>query len=684
MPETPFHTILPTDYDLLQRWPDANLSKSFRELLAIYRRLSEDHWKKSGEPSRSLREGYTTICRWIEESSIKTSESRGSTETVSERLAVRSIILDLKTDYKGNWLQSLASLLGMLMHFSVDDQGTDHLVNHRRPKKLFSTYPNSPAVTMFVGDAVASYILKQPIPAICHRFSDAERYAERALAFRALDPSMESGQLLLDLAMAFIRRVHSTHLPSTKTARYLTRALLEKLCRDCLWGIDKNELATGAVALMFSLLGAEAGIASLVPANLFTANALECFNGERLPLFDAIVNNPPWGETLKPDERKRLRGRFSSIKHQSDTYVAFAELAIRSLRPEGAFALVLPSQVVATCNTSRLREMLLSEAGIDQLALLPRSAFAHATVRGLVLLGRAHPALPPGHCHATVYPIVKRFDAIGPARSFTIPCSELQQAGESSWWPLLNTNGALRFRAATLALEQVALVASGVQLYRTGYGIPPQTSDVVRNRSFTFTAPLRGTLPAIQGRDVRDFHVRDPRQFIKFGEWLAHVGDHELLRLSTRIFVRELCRRDGKLTASVARDGFVPLHGVLTVVPKMIDAHALAGILNSAMAAKYVSGHTASFSKVDFQKITVSELRQMPIPIAALDARHRRALSLAPPTEEESSMRRRLAALARKLSRMKPENDSKVEELRLEMNAVVSAMYGLSREDENA
>src|SRR5205807_2668250 len=119
-----------------------------------------------------------------------------------ELVAVRSLVVDLKAHYGRDWLQSVASLLGMLMHFSADRRGTNRLVNHRRPRRTFSTYPTSPAVARFLGDAVISHLLKQPIPTICHSYSYAVRYADRAVSFRVLDPSMESGQLLLEVALA--------------------------------------------------------------------------------------------------------------------------------------------------------------------------------------------------------------------------------------------------------------------------------------------------------------------------------------------------------------------------------------------------------------------------------------------------------------------------------------------------
>jgi len=113
---------------------------------------------------------------------------------------------------------------------------------------------------------------------------------------------------------------------------------------------------------------------------------------------------------------------------------------------------------------------------------------------------------------------------------------------------------------------------------------------------------------------------------------------------------------------------------VLTVVPKLIDVNVLTGIFNSATTAEYVRRHAASMSKVDFQRVTIAELRMMPIPIASLNSRHRSLLGLDPPTITEVSLRKRLLDLVRKLSNGTPEG-SKTENRRAELDGVIRSIY---------
>lgn len=679
--------------DLLQRWPDLRLNQYFNELLLIYQKLFERQAKSLSKRPAAARESYETVCRWISEppDELPGSAARLNDRRMPERAVVRSLVAGLKEDYGESWLQAVASLLGMLMHFSVSAQAVPYLVNNRRPKRLFSTYPNSPAVTKFISEAVVAHLLKYPIPVICRRSVDAESYAERALDFRVLDPSMESGQLMLEMALACVRRVQHQHSSQSKTAQRLTRALLEKLCADCLWGIDRNELAVSAVATVFSLLGAEFGIRQLKPAHLLTTDALTHFGGgelplfnpvhEKLPQFNGVINNPPWGEAIEEEDRKRFRWQFSTIKHWSDTYIAFSELAVRYLQPDGILALILPSQVIATRNASSLRGLFLSRTEMDQIVLLPRSAFADATVRGAVFLCRARPTAPAKVCRVTVYPMENTVNAYGSPCTYAIPSQILRQMNQESWSPLIHPP--FNPLAKTLKLEQLATVTSGVRLHRKGDGHPPQTEELIARRPFVLSKPEKGTVPAIRGRDVRKFQLGEVQLFLKFGKWLAWTGKHSSLRWTTRIFVRELCQRDGRVTAAIARDGVVPLHGVLTVIPEAIDVYALVGILNSKVTARYVRRYSSSFTKVDYQKITVSELERLPIPFMAVSPAYRSALALDTPSRQESLLYKQLTATARKLSSSNMLNEALKQRLHQKLDTILLKMYGLE-EDEDA
>jgi len=662
---------LSAELGLVHPWPDPSLTQDFVELLAVFKRLFAAEERVLGPGA--VQQAYRSICSSFRSAGavLPLPTDRGSS---GEWSAVQSLKQKLRQRHPADWLQRLASLLAGLMHFVVDDRDRGQLVNRRRPRKPFSTYPSSPALAELLGDGILSYLETEPVPACCRTLRDAHQFVERALNFHMLDPSMESGQLLLGAAFAAVRRIHRRHPPGSRGALLLVSALLERLCADCLWGIDRNELAADTVRTLFSLLGTEFGLAALELPHLRTADALADLGGLGERSFDGVINNPPWGESLAPEERERVRRAFPTVHHHLDTYVAFMELTLDCLKPGGAFAVVLPTQMLGARNSGRLRAALLERASLDRLLLLPRAPFARAAVRGIVIVGRAGPQTATTSIRLSTYPLVKRLTDAGQPSSFTISRRSLANRGTASWWPVIAATGS-GLGSRTVPLGRVAEVFLGVQVYQRGRGSPPQSEDVVRRRPFSFASKMKGAIPAVRGREVKRFAIGPPACFIQFGRWLARTGSQDELRGSVRIFLRELCRRDGRLTAAIAEDGYIPLHGVLTVLPQAIDARLLAAILNSESAATYVRGHAASFSKVDFQRITVQELRAMPIPIAAVRPSCRAALGLSEATASERSRCRTVLAAVAKWCASPPSTTYEAERVLDRLDHVVRALF---------
>src|SRR2546430_2069020 len=136
----------------LERWPDLALNSSFRDLFAVYGDLVKELNNGFLPAATQVSGAYEIICRLIVETSGKPSKSPECKNlSCNHRQAIESLLLDLKTTRK-DWLQSLASLLAMLMHFSLDNRRKKLLANRRRPTKICSTYPNSPSVARFMGD----------------------------------------------------------------------------------------------------------------------------------------------------------------------------------------------------------------------------------------------------------------------------------------------------------------------------------------------------------------------------------------------------------------------------------------------------------------------------------------------------------------------------------------------------
>jgi TaqI-like C-terminal specificity domain/Eco57I restriction-modification methylase len=615
-------------------WPDSVLYRSYARFLAIYQHIAGEAWGSKARPGTDPRPtAFRRLCRCLVEalplgSGDVLASPRAST---ARHESIAEVLKRLRIAHGTDWLQSLASILGMLLHLSFRDSGEQRLVNLRRRNRSISTYPTSPAVVRMVVRDVLGPLLPRPLVPTRH-----ER--RRSLQLALVDPSMESGQLLLGIATFILDAALEDCNGDVEKARLAWKRICSELS-GCLWGLDRNPLARVATETAFEVLGKERGIGFAPLRHLHVAEGVRWL-ARRSGHFDAVLNNPPWGEDIPGQVPDALRLRYSSLEGRLDSYLAFAEVGVRALRRGGRYGLILPAQSLAASHAQGLRRFLVGSTSLEKAILFPPGVFAPATVASTAYVGRV-----PGptksclvECLRGRYGVFRRQVDGGTMSTRT-----------ESWWPLIFDNR--ESSCESIPLGRVADVLLGTQLYAVGRGRPPQTPWTVRRRPYTSTEPHPGFFPAVHGRDVRPFQVQRPRFFVRLGPWLANPGRHFGVMGSPRIFVRELCRRDGKLTAAVMNKRLLPVHGVHTIVPKGVDPDILVAILNSTTVGQYVRTHSGSFAKVDFQRITIHELRDLPIPVAAILKGWRNPLGFPSLRCEEGRLQHKLRRLAQSLYR---------------------------------
>jgi N-6 DNA Methylase len=625
------------------RWPDAHLEQLFA---AHHRRLRQiaASWRDGRSKFSAMPSPFAILCREI--------LRHGPTDFVSGK-ALPCEPHVARTDAHGclpavSLAYRTACSLGMLMHFSVSSNHSHPLINERRPSNRVSSYPNPLQVALLVASYLVKNLLTARIPDRIRTAANAERFAREALTFRILDPSMECGELLLAVIMAVVAKVLDKHDWQSAAARVLVDAMVRRLCADCLWGMDVEANSLAGTATSIGLLGQCLGIPALTLRHASVGNAVDAYLEGTLGRFDAVVNNPPWGEVSYslPSNGRRL----TSLEHHPDSYVAFLELAVGSLGPGGWFGLVVPSQFVAARNAIRARALLVESGRLDRVVLLPRAAFAHATVRGALLLGRLEAGAPLGprarSTRIDVFSRVPRLGARGSISTFSVPRKKLQENGRMSWLNLLADNRRSLPVEETVRLDQVANIMTGIRLYRSGCCVTPRIGPPRSPTPGRGKRPPAELVPIVRGRDVQPYRVSEPTWAFPLRDTLlAEARRHTLLRFGRRVYVRELCRRDGTVFASPSPRGTVPLHGVLMIVPHAIGLAALVALLNSVFAARLVSTHCASLLKVDFQRVTAAELECFPVHIGMVPARFRKRLGLAEPSRTVARLSDRLVSL---------------------------------------
>jgi type I restriction enzyme M protein len=107
-------------------------------------------------------------------------------------------------------------------------------------------------------------------------------------------------------------------------------------------------------------------------------------DGERLSRADLILTNPPFG--TKKGGGRPTRSDFSITADTSNKQLAFVEHVVRSLKPSGRAAVVVPDNVLFEDNTGqRLRSWLMDLCNLHTILRLPTGIFYAQGVKTNVL-----------------------------------------------------------------------------------------------------------------------------------------------------------------------------------------------------------------------------------------------------------------------------------------------------------
>lgn len=503
---------------------------------------------------------------------------------LNKRLRRRLLGAAAAKTHQMKWiLREESALSAMLLHMEPAGQLAKTLRNRRRSRTVYSTYPTSP----IIGQALAKYV--------CDNIA-AE--GPKRNPIRILDPSMEGAPLLLETAFEACSRAASR----SESGRWRSFILS---------GVDQNP-ASPAIAGEILRAWKSHSAATAMELDLQCQDAFEALG--RAGALDAVVNNPPWGASTDGANGERL-SQYGPYAGYRDPYIAFASSALRKLDSAAPFGFVLPFQVLTAASAGGLRLEFLENSHLDKVVLLPRSAFPRATVRTVMLLGRRRRNGERQKGMFVVrYPLTRRLDDHCEPTSTTLDHQTVAGLGAAAWMPVARSGPPFFPASRVRPLGDLGKVLLGIEPYGVGRGCPKQTSRELRDRPFTFAEAVRDTTPIVRSRDISRFVVRPSTEHVRMGPWLVAPRDHLKFVNKPRVFVRQICSRDGSLVAAVAPRGVVARYGVFTIVCERIDPIILCVLLNSRAVAHFVRWNCPGFHKESFGRVTASDLRVLSIP----------------------------------------------------------------------
>jgi len=398
------------------------------------------------------------------------------------------------------------------------------------------------------------------------------------------------------------------------------------------------------------------------------------------PGFDAVVGNPPWdmvrgdsGEGAGREDRRAEARQFLDFVRGSGVYLAdgrahvnryqlFVERALQITRPGGRVGLVLPSGAVSDAGSAPLRRHLFDRADVDTIVGLDNRAGIfpiHRSVRFVLLTATTDKPTERTSC---------RFGVTDPAQLEAID----EDARGAPAFPVLLSRS---FLARVSGPDDLAMpeVAAEIDLrivekifaahpwlsspdgWHARFGRELNASD--DRDAFVPVTGSRGARPVLEGKQIAPFRVRldqSTRELSPSAAFTTRVPRR------ARLAYRDVASVTNRLTLIAA---IIPARAVTTHTlfclrtPLSYERQlVLCALLNSFVANYLVRLRVNTH-------VTIAITSRLPVPVLAGD--------------EPAALR--LATLARSLSEAADGVEAMLEYT--ELQALVAAVYGLSRED---
>ena len=291
--------------------------------------------------------------------------------------------------------------------------------------------------------------------------------------------------------------------------------------------------------------------------------------------FNVVIGNPPWGADLTISDSRYLSKRFPVVPTKTkDSYFYFISQAIQLLRDKGFLVFITPNTWLLINNAKDFRRYILSFK-VTEIIDYGDGIFEQATVESANLL-LVKEKDTSTHCHAVR---IKKNEVI--VNHWVDKINWIQNENcrliielDDEIQRLLS-----KLKIHSVYFDECCKIIWGIKPYQVGYGIPPQTREMIDKRVYHSTSKKgKEWKPLLVGANVNRYTiVYQDNQFIKYGEWLMYPSNEKLMK-GPKILMRQT---SDILRCCYDEDGYYCQNSVFIIHSTMIDLKFLLGLLNS-------------------------------------------------------------------------------------------------------
>lgn len=329
--------------------------------------------------------------------------------------------------------------------------------------------------------------------------------------------------------------------------------------------------------------------------------------------FDVVIGNPPYGVSVKGNERKEVLKYLNKVP-DFEIYYFFIEVAHKIVHGNGCLCYIVPNTYLFNVFAENYRNELIEKWGIKLIIDFTNySLFDTATVRNSVFV------FMNGATSENVDFLPTKNDDLSLEQFISQKIDKLNV----SLLKEFSQNWALAFKLPQNKINAVASIkknsnplnfyfpelSQGLIAYDKYQG---QNQDIIDSRAYHFSTYSDGLKKWMWGEDVIKYSVNwNGTEFIDYCNGIANPRKPKYFK-GKRMLVREIT--NPSIFAAITDEELYNDPAILIVLDSRFCLEAATMILNSCIGTFFHFNASPKATKGAFPKILVKDIKEFPLP----------------------------------------------------------------------